>query len=585
MQSEIMQPDALQNVRKELVLGIMPRGADPARVVAAGPWCFNGQEDFFPDWDEVFTFAPEPLRDLKYAERCARAAQTLCADSVPALGAGLCRQGKDLPADYWAVLLTPWAIEAAKQIVERQARVRALIEAFGHAPLHVRLLPEECSFSFEDENSFSLYGCLGQGFNHWLFSRLLEAQWPVAWTKEMLAPLHERHARELPADPKGRLRYLLRSIARRLMLRLPCPKLKGMSMGQALRFSLALLHKSSGEDKSRPLADFSSAPTAVRFDMPLDPLPLFRAALPESIKKLRHPQRIGRSAFAPFLRLVSVAAYEDSHYRQRLAVWRAKGNRLMYVQHGGNYGQIRVNCEFPLVEYNQHAFGTWGWSEHAGSRGNFIPLPYPQIARIAGCWNGQNSHNLLFVGTEMAMFGYRLDSQPTPLQMVQYREDKQWFFEALDRSLHSSAFYRPYFDLPGTLQDAVWLLPRFPRVRLCTGPLEPQILNCRLLVVDHHGTTMLQALAANVPTVLYWTRDVWPLTPESEALLDVLARVGIWHPTAEAAAAKCNEVWQDPSAWWQSAAVQAARRAYCALHAMMVKGSENSYWVETLSKL
>ena len=54
---------------------------------------------------------------------------------------------------------------------------------------------------------------------------------------------------------------------------------------------------------------------------------------------------------------------------------------------------------------------------------------------------------------------------------------------------------------------------------------------------------------------------------------------------AEEAAAKVNQVWEDPVSWWRSAAVQAARRTYCALQAMMVKGSENPYWTQTLTKL
>ena len=82
-----------------------------------------------------------------------------------------------------------------------------------------------------------------------------------------------------------------------------------------------------------------------------------------------------------------------------------------------------------------------------------------------------------------------------------------------------------------------------------------------------------------------WTREVWPLTPESEALLDLLARAGIWFGSAEEAAAKANQVWEDPVSWWRSAAVQDARRACCALQAMMVKGSENPYWTQTLTKL
>lgn len=565
-----------------LVLGAMPRGAAPETHRAAGPWCFAGLEDFFPDWEYRFTFAPEPLRDLKVLERTAKEAQALCVDSLPALAARLCPHSAALPAPYWETLLTPWAIDMAKQIVERWQRVRAMTEVWGHVPLRVPLLPENCAFNFRDEHDFTLHGALGTAFNHWLLSRLLEARWPEAWRKEMLPPLCRACGDEKPAGLKDRLRHW----ARQAQLHLPFPRLKGMSIRQALRFSLALLHASHGQDHSQPLAaTYGSRATGADAALPLDPLPLFLAALPHSLARLRHPRRLAKALFPPRLRVASVAAYENTVYRQRLAVWRARGNRLMYVQHGGNYGQVRVTCDTALVEYSQHAFGTWGWSKHAGSRGNFIPLPYPQIARIAGRWHGENGRHLLFVGTEMPACGYRLNSCPTPLQMVQYREDKQWFLEALGRALQSRTFYRPYFSLPGTLQDATWLLPRFPHVRLSVGPLTPQLLECRLLVLDHHGTTMLEALAANVPTILFWTREVWPLTPESEALLDLLARAGIWFASAEEAAAKVNQVWKDPLSWWHSAVVQDARRAYCALQAVMVKGSENSCWTQTLKKL
>lgn len=117
-----------------LALGVMPRGAAPETHWAAGPWCFAGMEDFFPDWEYRFTFAPEPLRDLKVLERTAKEAQALCVDSLPALAARLCPHSADLPASYWETLLTPWAIDVAKQIVERWQRVRAMTEAWGHLP-------------------------------------------------------------------------------------------------------------------------------------------------------------------------------------------------------------------------------------------------------------------------------------------------------------------------------------------------------------------------------------------------------------------------------------------------------------------
>ncbi|MDO5483690.1 MAG: hypothetical protein Q4F27_02155, partial [Desulfovibrionaceae bacterium] len=146
-----MQPDRT-DAAPILILGQMPRTATPAGHWAAGPWCFAGQEDLFPAWEDAFTFAPEPLRnDAALAESAARQAQALCVDSLPALAARLCPHAADLPAAYWEVLLTPWAIVMAQQIVERRLRVKAMKAAWGHLPLRVPLLPPDCRFDFGSE--------------------------------------------------------------------------------------------------------------------------------------------------------------------------------------------------------------------------------------------------------------------------------------------------------------------------------------------------------------------------------------------------------------------------------------------------
>ena len=565
-----------------LILGRMPEGSQPEHFRAAGPWCFAGREELFPGWENSFQFAPEPLRDVNILAQTAREACAIFADNLPALAARLCPYSAALPDAYWETLLAPWGVDVARQIADRWQRVKAMTGTWGDLPLRVPLLPENCAFRFTGEHDFTLYGSLGISFNHWLFSRLLEACWPTAWRRKYLPPVNSVYGNSAPPALKERVKHW----ARRILLRLPFPRLKGVSLWQSLRFSLALAHTSRGQDRSLPLAaTFGAAATGADAHLPLDPLPIFLAALPEAFTRLEHPRALRKSRTAPRLRVASVLAYEDTIYRQKLAVWRGRGNRLMYVQHGSGYGQARVACLSAVVEYSQHAFVTWGWNDPAGCRGNFISLPYPQVARIAGRWKGTGGKSLLFVGTEMPLFAYRLDSWPTPLQLLRYRNDKARFFTALKKDLHPRALYRPYFPVPGTFKDADWLLPQFPRVRLCTGPLTRQMLRCRVFVIDHPGTTMLESLAADAPTVLYWSRDAWPQTSEHEELLDVLAEAGILHAGPEEAAAKVNSVFDDAPDWWKGETVQAARRQYCARYAMTVAGSENDCWVNTLTKL
>ena len=571
--------------RITLVLGRMPLKADPAEYRAAGPWCFSEQEEFFPDWDKNFTFAPEPLVDFDLQQRACREVKALCADTLPLVADRLCAHARTLPPAYWETLLTPWAMNVAKQVVERWWRVKAMVQAWGHEPLHVPLLPRDCTFRFATGPDFVLHGALGHTYNHWLFSRLLEEVFPPAWSMEYLPAVQKNYGEEEQLSGKEKLRDVLRNI----MLRLPCPRLKGMSIGQSLRYSLALLHKSHGPDKSRPQVEYGSAATGIAADFPPSItrtlVTLFMASLPQLLANHKHPARLTPDPLGPRLRVASVLAYEDADYRQALAKWRGRGNRLMYVQHGSDYGQVRCVSDVEMVEYSQHAFGTWGWKEHQGSAGNFIPLPYPQLDGLEGRWQGKNGENLLFVGTEMPAFPYRLDAHPSPLQVVEYRKDKARFFEQLGRDLQAHSLYRPYFPVPGSLRDADWVLARFPSVRMATGMLASHLYACRLLVLDHNGTTLLESLVANIPMVLFWRREAWALTDEATALLDMLAQAGIWHETPQKAAAKAAEVWHDPLGWWMSDKVQQARREYCAQQALTVPGGPNPYWLKMLKSL
>lgn len=571
-----------------LILGAMPAGATPQTALAAGPWCFAGQEALFPGWEKSFAFAPEPLASQDMPALAARGAQTLCLQAIPRLGRVLSKNSSQYPAVYWQTLLMPWAICAASQIVERALRCQAMIDAWGKRSLNVPLLSAEMTFNFWDEQDFRLRGGLGTVFNHWLFSRLLENRWPTAWTKAQVVGGDKRPL-EYPASHNGNILQKMRSIARNLFRELPYPRLKGISLYQSLRYSLAMLHKCKSRDHSLDLdAVYFDAQALEKICLPEDVLPLFLAMLPESIGKLEHPASVNGQS-APRLRIASIAAYEDARYRQKLACWRARGGRLAYVQHGGNYGQIRVACDTELVEYSQDAFFTWGWKKQGVCRGNFIPLPYPQLVKIADKWHGTGSRSIIFVGTEMAAFGYRLDSRPTPLQFVAYRNAKADFMSALDADMRRNILYRPYFNLPGTLEDAPWLLARFPELNICTGPLQPQILACGLLVLDHHGTTMLEAFAANTPTILYWDRKSWPLCPQAEALLDMLEECGIWHGSPRLAARKLMEIGENPSAWWHEQQIQKARLEFCRNQARIpmanIKEEADSLWLEILKSM
>lgn len=566
------KPDA-----KFMILGEMPQCASPERFFAAGPWCFADREDNFPHWEKRFDFAPEPLADSGAIAQAAKQAQALCMAAMPFIAKALDPVPERLTAIYWQTLLAPWAIAASSQIVERWLRVKAMIQKWGEDSLHVPLLVE-ADFNFADETDFNLRGALGKNYNWHLFSCLLQLDWPAKWTPLPGKLLPAATEKPLPSA-SVRVRHFLKN----LLLRLPFPPVKGLGLFRSLLFSLALCHKTkipAAKSREELFANKDLLATLP----PLEKLlPLFLECLPASLKKLDHSRKpIARNN--PRLKAASISAYENSPYRQRLARWKAAGGRIACAQHGGNYGQAKVVCNSAFVEYAEDLFFTWGWRRHGSLWGNFLPMPWPQLQGIRASWRKQND-NILFVGTEMACYAYRLESRPTPLQFIQYREDKARFLETLPDNLCKRILYRPYFPVPGTLADWPWLTQRFPEIGLCEGPLMTSLKHCSLLVIDHPGTTMLEAFAANIPTLLYWRPEQWPLTAESEELLGELEQAGIWHASPEAAAAKIPEIIANTPGWLQSAPVANAVANYCKFQASTIKSGFLKHWLSTLWNL
>lgn len=559
---------------KTLVLGPMPENATTETHLPAGPWCFDGQEASFPDWEKVFEFPPDSMADPEKLDRAAKAAQALASRMIPRVAALLSSDWETFPKCYWEILLAPWAMNVATMLVDRAIVSRNLL-TLKDRELDVPILPENCAFSFADEQDLVMAGIKNSQFNHWLLSRLLEMNWPEKWRKTILEPVE----RTAPPPQKQSLPQKLREKLRLVNTRLPFPRMKGMSIPEALRYSQALSEASGEADNTSLEEMFNFEEALAEIPLPPDILDFFALCLPQSIRKLDHsPAQIpvGKSGK---MRFATIRAQEEAAYRQELALWKAAGNRIGFVQHGGNYGMIRTPATARVVEYSQDCFVTWGWKK----KGKFIPLPSPQLCKIASSWTG-GSGKLIFVGTEMATLRHRLDSHPTPLQFIHYRRAKAEFIENLPVAIQENTLYRPYFDLPGTLEDAKWLQRKFPDLEICRGPLLPQLLKCRLLVLDHHGTTLLEAMAADIPVICYWDREAWQLTPEASIILDILQDCGIWQPGPIEAAQKVAEVWANVSQWWQGAAVRAARGIFCKNFAL-VADAPDSVWVDRLKKL
>ncbi len=256
-------------------------------------------------------------------------------------------------------------------------------------------------------------------------------------------------------------------------------------------------------------------------------------------------------------------------------------SRLIAVQHGGGYGLFR---SVPMERHETLAadvFLAWGWANGAGPLRN---APHPNLSRLPAArrltGRRRRADRILFVTVDFPRYLYRFHSTPVGSQAEDYHAWQVRFLEALPDRLRGHVRFRGYHDDYGHAVRAR-ITERFPDLRWCeAGPLARQFPRARLVVIDHLGTTCLETLAANRPTVLFWDPGRWEVRQDAEAEVERLRRAGILWDAPETAAAHVAAVYENPLGWWGGGAVQQARRLFVERHARATPA-----WVEPWARL
>lgn len=84
----------------------------------------------------------------------------------------------------------------------------------------------------------------------------------------------------------------------------------------------------------------------------------------------------------------------------------------------------------------------------------------------------------------------------------------------------------------------------------------------RLIVVNYLSTSYLEAIIADIPTIVLWNQDTNLFSRQHRHAFDGLIEAGICHTHPESAARFVNTVKGDPERWWRSAKVRRARQEF-----------------------
>jgi putative transferase (TIGR04331 family) len=252
------------------------------------------------------------------------------------------------------------------------------------------------------------------------------------------------------------------------------------------------------------------------------------------------------------------------------------GSRILGHQHGGGYGLWKTHVEDGDADRSD-AWFVWGWAGAASNpRTANLPTPKTSELRARDSASTARAHRIVLVGTEHPVYPYYLASIPLGSQYESYIGDRAEFVRGLNSTVRKHLLVRLYptdygWGQAGRLREAVGSVELDNhRVRMSR-----HLRTARVVVVDHPITTLVEALACNCPTILFWNPKLWEARESAVPYLDRLRREGILFDTPSLAAAKLNRVWDDASRWWWSAPVQSARRMFVDQF-----GGRHANWVE-----
>ena len=263
---------------------------------------------------------------------------------------------------------------------------------------------------------------------------------------------------------------------------------------------------------------------------------------------------------------------------------RMAGKKIIGSQHGGHHGYIDQHTTAIEMEYADcDEYVTWGWEnmpQHPAT-GNVrcVSLPAPWISHRTKLWRraltdadryrGDKPFDFAFLPNKVYYFppgpsGAHATSNHLPEIARQMVELVTSISKAGWRLLFKPHGLETTYLLHDTLQKLqIAGGDNFkPNDNLDKGITLELVRNCRILLWDQPGTGFLECLAADIPTMVLWTRLFNREAPRAAAIFARLEDVGIVHRTVDSLIVAYRDFADAPAAWCSDAARLSVCRSF-----------------------
>lgn len=290
-----------------------------------------------------------------------------------------------------------------------------------------------------------------------------------------------------------------------------------------------------------------------------------------SILPLEFTKKIPSQPF--YFRVRSIfmnTTYHDQKLRFYIARIIENGGHWFCPQHGGGYGQMARCSPTNIEEYNICTqFLTWGWKNHGDYKIKSLPLPSPMLSKLPQ-YSFSVQSKILYVGTVTRKINFRFNSFYTINGQNEYRNTQFKFFNSIKKELLSNIVLKEH-HVKVERNDELEYFLNLNQIEKTQTPASIAALSSKVVIIDHLGTTLLQTLVMNTPTIIFFDENSSDLTEEALRDFEPLLRVGIWHESETSAAHFLNENYNQIEKWWNQSETQSAIKHFCQKYALTSK--------------
>ena len=229
-----------------------------------------------------------------------------------------------------------------------------------------------------------------------------------------------------------------------------------------------------------------------------------------------------------------------------------KGSKLVGLQHGGGYGLYALDSMLENELRVVDNYCSWGWNDN---NSKITPWPWFNIHDTSRNKDNIKKRPILFTSNSTPRYLTIFQSSPVGSTMEDYYLWQKRFFLCLKDEVRTVFMYRPYLHELGwghMIKNALEGI-RYDDLKV---PFRERVKRSRLVVIDNNQTTLLEAFALNVPTVIFWDMNVWEIRESAKFFFDDLRAVNVFHDTPESAAGFINDHYETIEEWWSRADVQ-----------------------------